>query len=481
MVNQAFAEAHGSSPESILGKTDAAFRSSPTELDIIRKMDLEVLLTGETVILPELRITDSAGKVRWMHSVKRPIVGDDGTIQQLLGVSTDITERKLLEAQLMQSQKMEAIGQLAGGVAHDFNNVLTAIKGFSELAALELEETHPARNDVREITVAADRAAALTKQLLAFSRRQLLQPTVISPNAVVEGVSNMLFRLIGAEVKCEQLLASDVAPVLADAGQLEQVLMNLAVNARDAMPSGGTLTIETANVALGTEDASRFSGAEAFCPGDYVMLAVSDSGIGMSRSVQARVFEPFFTTKDPGEGTGLGLSTVYGIVRQSGGYIDLSSEVGRGTTFRVFLPRVEADAAPQKPTKTLKTDVQLSTETILLVDDDVSVRVAIARILSREGYSVLTASGPSEAVAVWSRYPGPIHLLMTDVMMPDMDGGELARHLLPSRPDSRVLYTSGYANETVIGRGAITSDMIFLAKPFTIEGVVQKVREALAA
>jgi two-component system, cell cycle sensor histidine kinase and response regulator CckA len=481
MVNQAFADANGMSPVTMIGKTEGALTSNPAELESIRQTDRQVLRSGETVVVPEMRVTDASGRVRWLHSVKRPIVGADGVIHQLLGVSTDITERKQLEAQLIQSQKMEAVGQLAGGVAHDFNNVLTAIKGFSELAALELEDGHPASSDVREITVAADRAASLTKQLLAFSRRQLLQPTVVSPNEVIEGVSKMLLRLIGAEVRCETKLASDVASVLADAGQLEQVLMNLAVNARDAMPTGGTLTIETANVVLGEEHASRFTGTEVFCPGEYVIIAVSDSGVGMSRAVQARVFEPFYTTKDPGAGTGLGLSTVYGIVKQSGGYINFTSEVGCGTTFRVYLPQVEAEAVPIRQSKMRDSAPQPTSETILVVDDDVSVRVAIARILSRAGYSVLTASGPSEAEAVWSKHAGPIHLLMTDVMMPDMDGGELARHLLPSRPEARVLYTSGYTNETVIGRGAITSEMIFLAKPFTIDGVVQKVREALVA
>ncbi|MDB4881834.1 MAG: sensor protein, partial [Gemmatimonadetes bacterium] len=383
--------------------------------------------------------------------------------------------------QLLQSQKMEAVGQLAGGVAHDFNNVLTAIKGFSELVALQLEEGHPARSDVFEITAAADRAAALTRQLLAFSRRQLLQPTVVSPNEVVEGVVKMLIRLIGAEVRCETTLAKDVACVLADAGQLEQVLMNLAVNARDAMPTGGTLTIETANVELNAEHAARFSGAEAVTPGAYIMLAVSDSGTGMSAAVQARAFEPFFTTKDPGAGTGLGLSTVYGIVRQSGGYVDVTSEIGRGTTFRVYLPRVDGETPPPRAAKSQQPAHRETTETILVVDDDASVRNAIGRILVRAGYTVLLASGPSEAETVWTHHPGPIHLLMMDVMMPDMDGGELTRHLLPSRPETRVLFTSGYTNERAIGRGTITPDMTFLPKPFTIESALQKVREALAS
>jgi CheY-like chemotaxis protein len=374
---------------------------------------------------------------------------------------------------------MEAVGQLAGGVAHDFNNMLTAIKGFSELVALELGEDHPARGDVAEITSAADRAAALTHQLLAFSRRQLLQPVVLSPNSVVEGVSKLLVRLIGAEVRCETRLAGDLAPVLADPGQLEQVLVNLAVNARDAMPNGGTLTIETANVSLDDEHASRLSGVEYITPGEYVMIAVSDTGTGMSRAIQERIFEPFFTTKEQGHGTGLGLSTVYGIVRQSGGYVSVYSELDQGTTIKVYLPSA-AGEIPVRPARTPRTARHAASETILVVDDDASVRTAVARILTRSGYAVLTAASPREAEVVWTRHPGPIHLLMTDVMMPDMDGGQLALRLLRSRPEARVLYTSGYTDETVIARGLITPGAIFLAKPFTLDAVDVKVRQALA-
>ncbi|MEO8563682.1 MAG: PAS domain S-box protein [bacterium] len=478
LVNKAAADAYGSTTEALIGKSDADFNANADEVEGFRLADMEVFDLGVTKVGEE-HITDASGKLRWLHTIKRPIHGDDGRVDQLLGVSADITERKHLEEQLRQSQKMEAVGQLAGGVAHDFNNVLTAIKGFGELAIVQLDEEHPVRGDLVEICSAADRAAALTQQLLAFSRRQLLVPVLLSPNSVVEGISKLLARLIGAEVQCETRLAADVGLVRADPGQLEQVLVNLAVNARDAMPDGGTLTIESANVVLDSEAASHLSLVEVVHPGRYVMLSVSDTGVGMSRSTRSSIFEPFFTTKEPGKGTGLGLSTVYGIVRQSGGYVHVYSELGHGSTFKLFLPI--ADGELVEPAASCDSMAQRDvTETVLVVDDDDGVRTTTARILARAGFAVLSAASPAEAEEIWRSHHGPIHLLLTDVMMPTMDGGELSRRLLVSRPDARVLYTSGYTNESVVGRGLITSDTSFLAKPFTIEAVVRKAREALA-
>ena len=425
-------------------------------------------------------------RIRWpndtlhtVHARGAASRDDTGRPTRIVGTLQDVTERRQLQEQLQQSQKMEAVGQLAGGVAHDFNNVLTAIKSFSELVALELPEDSPLRADVKEITAAADRAAALTRHLLAFSRRQMLQPVVLDVNAIVEGVTKLLTRLIGVEVHCETALAPSVGHVLADPGQLEQVVINLAVNARDAMPNGGTLTMETANVTVDLHHASRLSGVEAAEPGEYVVLTVSDTGEGMDPAVQARIFEPFFTTKETGKGTGLGLSTVYGIVRQSGGYVSVYSEIGRGTTFRVYLPRVAGDVHVQAP-RNVTVQTSNGKETILLVDDDEAVRAVATRILTRAGYTVLGAASPSEAEAIWTDHAGPIHLLMTDLMMPGMNGGELASLLLESRKDTRVLYTSGYTNETVIRRGLIIPDKPFLAKPFTIDDVIRKVRDALA-
>jgi PAS domain S-box-containing protein len=427
----------------------------------------------------ECRIAWPNGSVRAVHARGVASRNENGQSARIVGTVQDVTERWQLQEQLQQSQKMEAVGQLAGGVAHDFNNVLTAIKSFSELVAIELPEDSPLRSDVKEITAAADRAAALTRHLLAFSRRQMLQPVVLDLNGVVDGVTKLLARLIGVEVHCETALAPDLGHVLADPMQLEQVVINLAVNARDAMPNGGTLTLETANVAVDQRHASRLSGVEAAEPGEYVVLTVSDTGEGMDPAVRARIFEPFFTTKETGKGTGLGLSTVYGIVRQSGGYVSVYSEVGRGTTFRIYLPRVADNIQVQAP-KPVVAQTPNGKETILLVDDDDAVRAVATRILTRAGYAVLGAGSPKEAEAVWADHAGPIHLLMTDLMMPGMNGSELASRLLESRKDARVLYTSGYTNETVIRRGLIIPDKPFLAKPFTIDEVIRKVRDALA-
>jgi PAS domain S-box-containing protein len=426
----------------------------------------------------ECRITWPNGAVRAVHARGVARRDESGGSTRLVGTVQDVTERWQLQQQLQQSQKMEAVGQLAGGVAHDFNNVLTAIKSFSELVAIELPEGSPLRDDVKEITAATDRAAALTRHLLAFSRRQILQTVVLDLNGVVEGVTKLLVRLIGVEVHCETVLAPDLGHIRADPGQLEQVVINLAVNARDAMPNGGTLTLETANVSVDQRHASRLSGVEAAEPGEYVVLTVSDTGEGMDPDVQARIFEPFFTTKETGKGTGLGLSTVYGIVRQSGGYVSVYSEVGRGTTFRIYLPRVADDIHVQAP-KPVAAQTSNGKATILLVDDDDAVRAVATRILTRAGYAVLGAASPNEAEAIWATHDGPIHLLMTDLMMPGMNGSELASRLLESRKDARVLYTSGYTNETVIRRGLIIPDKPFLAKPFTIDDVIRKVREAL--
>ena len=478
LANQAVAEAYGTTTDQLIGKTDADFSASSAEAEGFRLADNEVMDSGRTRMIPEERITAADGSVRWLQTVKRPIFGADGRPNQVLGVSTDITERKQLAAQLVQSQKMEAVGQLAGGVAHDFNNVLAAIKGFAELITFELDERSPIRADLSEISAAADRAATLTQQLLAFSRRQLLQPVLLSANTVADGVNKMLLRLMGAEVRCEMQLAPDLALVLADRGQLEQVLMNLAVNARDAMPNGGTVTIATSNVTLDFRGAASLSTLDAVIPGDYVCISVTDTGTGMSKATQARIFEPFFTTKAAGTGTGLGLSTVYGIVRQSGGYVTVCSEPGAGTRLSVYLPRVEGTVAatpvPRRPAP-----AHTAAETILVVDDDASVLTAAARILARAGYEVLPAASPEEAESISTAFARDIHLLMTDVMMPQMNGGELARRILLARPAIRVLYTSGYTNDAVIGRGFITSDTVFLAKPFTLADVVGKVREAL--
>jgi PAS domain S-box-containing protein len=388
----------------------------------------------------------------------------------------DISERNQLEQQLRQSQKMEAVGRLAGGIAHDFNNLLTAIFGYADLLAEDLPPDSAARADVTEIRTAATRASALTRQLLAFSRQQVLQPVVLNLNDVVGDLQNMLQRMLGEDVELQAHFAADLGNTRADQGQLEQVLLNLAVNARDAMPTGGKLTIETANVELDEHYAQTHRPVVA---GRYVMVAVSDTGVGIDPATQARIFEPFFTTKEAGKGTGLGLATAYGIVKQSGGYIWVYSEVGRGATFKVYLPRVDAPttvvAAPQE----LATVA--GTETVLLAEDDPLLLPLARDVLKRLGYTVLEARTPADAMAVAQAHSGIIHLLVSDVVMPGESGLQLARRLLEVRPNLRVLYISGYSDEAVVRHGLLDPGTTFLQKPFSPAVLARKVRELLDA
>ncbi|HEX8850967.1 MAG TPA: ATP-binding protein [Gemmatimonadaceae bacterium] len=479
-ANRAFDSITARTTESTVG--EIAAHVGLRQFAVIEAECRRVLESGEPITNAERTVADARGRKRrhWLSS-KYPVRTPHGEIIGVGLTIVEVTERRQLEEQLRQSQKMEAVGQLAAGVAHDFNNVLTAIRSFSELIALDLEPGSAVGEDLSEITAAADRAAALTRRLLAFSRQQVLQPAVLDPNAVVDNLTKMLGRLLGGDVRCEVALAANVGRVLADPGQLEQVLMNLAVNARDAMPDGGTLTIETANSEVDGAETGQPVGPEKPTPGEYVMLVVSDTGHGMDASTLSRIFEPFFTTKEPGKGTGLGLSTVYGIVKQSGGHIQVYSEPGRGTTFRVYLPRVAGDPAPSLvPTRPAPTAGK-AVETILLVDDDDAVRSVAGRILARVGYTVLSAGSAEEAKALWGSHRGKIDLLVTDLMMPDMNGGELAHQLLELRPGTPVLYTSGFTNETVIRRGLVGTGTPFLAKPFTIDDLQRKIRDAIEA
>jgi two-component system cell cycle sensor histidine kinase/response regulator CckA len=387
----------------------------------------------------------------------------------------DITERKRAEEEARQLHKMEAIGRLAGGIAHDFNNLLTAIVGYADLALTQLGADNPVSRDLQEIRVAGQSAASLTRQLLAFSRKQMLQPVVLDLNMVVTRLNGLLVRLIGEHIRLEWRLARPLDRVTADPGQIEQVILNLALNARDAMPRGGTLSIETANVELDAGYASNHPEAAA---GRHVLLAISDTGVGMDRAVQKHVFEPFYTTKEVGKGTGLGLATVYGIVKQSGGSIFVYSEPGRGTTFKIFLPcaDVAAEVAIAQPHTVRALDGH---ETILLVEDQPEVR-AVARVaLTRHGYTVLEASQGDEALRIEKDHHERIHLLLTDVVMPAMGGRELAQRLRERRPDVRVLYTSGYTDDAIVHHGVIEPGVAFIQKPFTPTGLLRKVREVL--
>ena len=395
----------------------------------------------------------------------------------VLAIARDVTERNQLERQFRQSQKMEAIGQLAGGVAHDFNNVLTAILGYGVLMADGLPPDHALQDDVREIRKAAEHAATLTKQLLTFSRQQVLLPEVLDLNGIVTEIENMLQRLIGEDVELFTNRASSLGRVKADRGQIEQVLMNLVVNARDAMPKGGKLTLETSDVELDESYARDHAGVRA---GPYVLLAVSDTGVGMDEDTLSHMFEPFFTTKEKGKGTGLGLATVYGIVKQSGGQIWVYSELGRGTTFKVYLPRVEAkQEAPRRAAPVVAEDVSGS-ETILLVEDEEAVRRLVRMVLEGKGYGVLEASGWQAALEIAGQQK-TIHLVITDVVMPGVGGPELASRLEAARPGIRVLFMSGYTDSAVVNHGLLSPVTAFLQKPFTPDGLTRKVREVLSS
>jgi PAS domain S-box-containing protein len=468
-VNEAACKSYGYSREELLAMTIADIRPAE-EVDRLRGF-LKTERSGHhesgiwrhrkkdaTVIEAEIRSS--------------PI--EFGGRKARLVLALDVTERRRLEEQLLQAQKMEAIGQLAGGIAHDFNNLLTAILGYADLAARS-EGRRDAAEAVEEIRKAGERAADLTRQLLAFSRKQVFEPKVLDLNALVSNLEKMLRRLIGEDVELATKLDPVLGPVRVDASQIEQVIVNLAVNARDAMPDGGTLTIETQNVAL---DETYAREHVSIHPGEYVMFAITDTGVGMSAETQKHIFEPFFTTKERGKGTGLGLSTVYGTVKQSGGYIWVYSELGRGTSFKVYLPRVEAPVEPvvasRKPER-----ASGGSETVLLVEDTESVRKLTRRILDGAGYTVLEAGDGAAAVETAQQHTGRIHLLLTDVVMPLMGGSDLASRIRSLHPEAKLLFMSGYTDEAVVRHGLVSEGRLFLQKPFTPQALLARVREVL--
>jgi nitrogen-specific signal transduction histidine kinase len=399
----------------------------------------------------------------------------DDKPQHFVIVIEDITEQRVLEAQLRQTSKMDAIGRLASGVAHDFNNLLSVILSYGEMLAEDLAEGHPMRAGLEEIRAAGLRAVDLTRQLLTFSRQHVRQPKVVDLSTIVSGVENMLQRLISADVELTTNGDPARGRILVDPGQMEQLIVNLAVNARDAMPNGGKLIIETADVVLDETYASEHLGARV---GSHVLLTVSDNGTGMDKATQARMFEPFFTTKDPGKGTGLGLATVFEIVRQSGSTIWVDSEPDRGTTFKIYFPTVErplVESTPPSPSlRTLS-----GSETILLVEDEDGVRKLARTILRKYGYNVLEAQNGGDAFLLCEQHPSTIHLLLTDMVMPRMSGRQLAERLLPLRPGMKVLYMSGYTDDKFVHRGALDATIAFLQKPITPEALMLKVRETL--
>ncbi len=454
---------------------------APESRELVREGVRACLQEGTPFDL-EAQLITARGNRLWVRSIGNAERDESGAITHVHGSIQDITPEKAahereqkLEGQLRQMQKMEAVGSLAGGVAHDFNNLLSVILSYSGFVIEELKPDDPLRDDLIEIKKAGQRAAELTRQLLAFSRKQILRPEVLELNEVIGGVQKMLARLLTENIKLTVLPSPQAGNVNADVGQLEQVIVNLVVNARDAMPNGGRVTVETANVVLDEAYAAEHADVTA---GPYVLLAVTDTGIGMDRATKDRIFEPFFTTKDKSKGTGLGLSTVYGIVKQSGGHIWVYSEPGVGTTFKVYLPRTDREvtqqAAPSAPSSTLR-----GTETVLLVEDQEQVRDVMRLVLRKAGYNVLEAANGGEAFLLCEQFTATIHLLLTDVVMPHMSGRQLAERLKPVRPAMRVLYVSGYTENTIVHHGVLDAGIEFLPKPIIPEALLRKVRQVL--
>jgi two-component system cell cycle sensor histidine kinase/response regulator CckA len=457
-----------------LEKTSAYEQIHPDDIAAVTAAAQEARTTGVGRRL-EYRVRHKSGEWRVLESTASPVRNAAGAVEKLVIVNRDITERRELEQQLVLSQRLEAVGKLSGGIAHDFNNLLGVIIGYSEALQQSIDPENPLREAIDEIQKAGQRAATLTQQLLAFSRKQVLEPKILDLNSIVEDMRKMLRRLIGEDIELNFNMPADLGRVKADRGQLEQVILNLAVNARDAMPHGGELKIETANAQLGEKDVLRY---RYVIPGRYIVLKVSDTGVGMDAKTKSHIFEPFFTTKEKGKGTGLGLATVYGIVKQSGGYIWLESEPGQGTTFRIFLARaegVEEEAAPAEPVK--RGD---GPRTILLVEDEPSLRKLTHRTLKDMGYTVLEATDAAQAIDVARNTDAPIDLLLTDVIMPGMSGGDLAKKLSPENPHMRVLFMSGYTDGAIEIRGSLPPGMTVLRKPFTRDVLLRTVEGALA-
>src|ERR1700733_1264640 len=465
---------YGYSASEVVGKSISTI-FSPDNYGEIAEM-IEEIRRGERVVKTDTIQLRQDGKKIHVALTLSPIKDPHGRVIGVSILARDITDSKLLEEMLRQAQKMEAVGRLAGGVAHDFNNLLGVILGYSGLLLEGFSQTDPRRKAVEEVQKAGERAALLTRQLLAFSRKQVLQPKVLDLNAVVGGMQNLLQRLIGENIELRVVLNPAIGRVKADFGQLEQVIMNLAVNSRDAMPGGGILTIETSNVELDERYAVQHACTQS---GPQVMLAVTDTGCGMDESTKAQIFEPFFTTKESGKGTGLGLSTVFGIVKQSGGSVWVYSESGVGTTFKIYLPRVDQLLEKETPIDTIdKLDRGL--QTILIVEDDAALLHVTCQSLEEVGYVVLAAQNPEEAIRIFENHPGAINLMVTDVIMPGMSGDQLASHLAMIRPEVKVLYISGYTDDTIVHHGVLDPGLAFLQKPFSPRVLARKVSEVLA-
>ena len=474
-VNPAFEAVTGYRRAEVLGQNASILQGGAQDEVVYREL-WESIRSGKTWH-GRLLTRKKSGKIFTEDATLSPVHDEAGVITSYVAVKRDITHELAMEAQFLQSQKMEGIGRLAGGVAHDFNNILSVILSSAGFALDGVREGDPLREDILEIEKAGKRAAALTRQLLAFSRKQVMEPVSLDLNRALAEMEKMLRRIIGEDVDLVQVLAPDLGLVRADPGQVEQVIMNLAVNARDAMPDGGKLTVETSNVELDEEYTKSHVGA---VPGAHVMVAISDSGVGMDEQTLTRLFEPFFTTKGLGKGTGLGLSTVYGIVKQSGGSIFVYSEPGQGTTFKLFFPRESLDALPAAQAPAAPTRARGS-ETVLLVEDDQAVRNLARRVLDGAGYTVLAAANGGEALLICEQHPGKIHLVLSDVVMPLMGGQALVERLAKVRPGIKALFMSGYTDNAIVHHGDLDPGTNFIGKPFTQAGLAQKVRDVLDA
>lgn len=463
----------GYSPDEVIGKNNFDFLH-PDDVPSLLARFTKGIGNPSAVEPFKARIRHKNGSWRIVEGVGKNLL-DDPAVGGIVFTSRDITERKRLEEQFLQSQKMETIGRLAGGVAHDLNNILTVILSYAGFVRDALPADSPIKEDIAEVLTASKRATSLIRQILAFSRRQVIRPQVINLNVLILEMDKMLRRLIGEDVRFVTIPGPDLGCVRVDPGQMEQVIANLAVNARDAMPSGGKLLIETANVTIGQEIMDRHMDA---LPGNHVMLAVSDTGIGMTEEVKSHLFEPFFTTKGPGKGSGLGLATVYGIVRQHKGAIWAYSEPGRGTTFKIYLPRCE-DLPGALPLELSAQPSLGGTETVLVVEDEVSVRKATERTLKRLGYTILQAQCGEDALLAAEGHTGEIHLLLTDIVMPGMNGRELARRISARRPGIKVIFMSGYTDTVIKNNGTLPNGMEFLQKPFSADTLAAKVRKTL--
>jgi PAS domain S-box-containing protein len=467
----------------LLGFTDAEFpdvlgswmcRLHPDDIERVRKA-IEAHLSRRVPFNIEYRLRVKSGEYRWFAAVGQAVWDEQGRPVRMAGSLRDLTEKRRLEEQFYHAQKMEAIGRLAGGIAHDFNNLLTAMMGYADLVLDQIGELEPLAHEVEQIIAGGRRAASLTRQLLAFSRKQVLTPEVLSLTTVVADAERMLRRVIGAHIELSTALDSELGVVNADPSQVEQIILNLALNARDAMPNGGRLTLETQNVDLDEQYAQIHPEVTA---GRYVMLAVSDTGSGISPEVQERIFEPFFTTKEIGRGTGMGLAAVFGIVKQSGGHIQVYSEMGHGATFKIYLPRViDTTIVPKVPAP--RGQVPRGTETILVVEDDTAVRQLTNRILSDCGYRVFEASNGAEALAFCERSVEMLDLMITDVVMPKMGGHELVERVSKLRPGLGILYISGYTDGAILNQGGVAAGPQFLQKPFTPQNLARRVRNIL--